>query len=510
MPSKRVRQRVKRATSRSMTRSAVSGVALPRDHTGSSWLHDLLLRAVVRYPHAFGKAPFPKDPRRFKDGFDEALVRFEAARVASPDRAEIARFICLEAERGVRFVRDGVELPLDEALASGDPLPVARAELPPAEGLIPEVPWEGRGRTGVDLHALLEHWRARRYLTDAAAAAVAGLLRRSGDRVSLRGERFVLLGAAAELAPTDLLLAAGAEVLWVDIREPDAARLRDLRGALSYVRGGADLLTAPGAIAATIRQFAGDRPVHLGLYAYAGGESQEWRLTMAMNAIVRRLPRALVGSISMLVSPTTPGVVSAEDAAMGAQRRREAPGWKRALERLGRLKPGHLPTRLASGREACMARAIVPVQGASYQAAQYIGKILSAEACAVWGNDLDGAPVTVSANVAPITRTRSLSHPVFEAGFLAAPRFDLLISDPGTTRNLNGLLAIADVTDPEAPAAAGRAWPTSAERAEAVHARQMHGGVFTFPWRVYSGIQVAAVMGFVEKPGLLVRLVRGR
>ena len=93
---------------------------------------------------------------------------------------------------------------------------------------------------------------------------------------------------------------------------------------------------------------------------------------------------------------------------------------------------------------------------------------------------------------------------MFEAGFLAAPRFGLLIADPATTRELNGLLMVADLTRDD-PGPDG-----DAERAEAVHARQVHGGVYAFPWVVYHGIQVAAVMGFAQRPDLLVRLARGR
>ena len=56
------------------------------------------------------------------------------------------------------------------------------------------------------------------------------------------------------------------------------------------------------------------------MYAYAGGAAQEWRLTASMNAIVRALPKEAVRSVVMLISPTTPGTVSAADAATAEKR----------------------------------------------------------------------------------------------------------------------------------------------------------------------------------------------
>jgi hypothetical protein len=292
-------------------------------------------------------------------------------------------------------------------------------------------------------------------------------------------------------------------VLWIDLAEP---RPEARAGTLSFVPGGADLLAQPAEVARTAERFAQGQPIHLALYAYAGGGSREWLLAAAMNGIVRRLGRGVVRSVSLLVSPTSPAVVQPEDRARAE--RYPARLWQRALERLGAFGPARYSAR---GPE--VARAVVPIQGASYQAAQYLGKILAAESFAVYGPSLEpaqGAPLTTSANVAGVSRTRSLSHPVFEAAFLAASRFGVTTFDPATTRALSGLLTLHDVLNPEAPGAARRHHPDPAARAAALFSQQVHGGIYGIPWSLDPCITAAALIGLARRPSLLWRLARPR
>ncbi len=313
----------------------------------------------------------------------------------------------------------------------------------------------------------------------------------------------MVLGAGAELAATELFLEAGASVLWIDVADPRP----ELRGgALSCVPGGADLLARPAEIARTAERFAASEPIHLALYAYAGGGSREWLLAAAMNGIVRRLGPGAVRSVTLLVSPTSPGVVQPEDRARAE--RYHTPAWQRALGRVGAFGPA----RFAAGGPEVV-RAVVPIQGASYQAAQYLGKILAAESFAAFGPSLDperGAPLTTSANVAGVSRTRSLSHPVFEAAFLAATLFGVTTFDPATTRALNGLLTLHDLLNPDAPGAAQRRHSDDAARASALFSQQVHGGIYGIPWALDPCITAAALIGLARKPSLLWRSVRGR
>ncbi len=490
---------------------SVRGVELPEGASGSSFLYELLKHAVDSEPEVFSGVDLPKSAKLFKDGFGSALARFEAIRAASDKRVEIALSMRKLAASRLRFVDDRGERSFADAmLEPAVALPTTRIQTKGPGRLSPSVSARGATHTGAGLRAWIVGARVDRVITEACEAALVRLLDRAdreGGTLSLKGERFALLGAGAELAPTELLLAAGAEVLWIDLRAPSQALLDNpnLGGVLHVPDGGANLLEAPAAIAGTLKAFAEAGPIHVGMYAYAGGESQEWRLTASMNGIVRSMPPGVVKSLSLLISPTTAMVVSPADAEAADQRRSAGSTFRKLLAKAGVLVPGQIPS--GTGRVSC---SVVPLQGASYQAAQYIGKILSAETHAVYGASLldTNHPLTISANVAPITATRSLAHPVFEAGFLGAPMWGIFISEPRTTRELNGLLAIHDVTDPEAPGAAGQVYATAADRARALFLEQAHGGVYAQPYALDGGIKVAAVSGLMQKPSLIPRLFR--
>lgn len=487
-----------------MSRPPAHGVALPEGCTGSSFLHEVLLDAQRAFPDALGAAPLPEDPRAFKNGFADAVTGFEAARAASADRVRIARHARRLVDARLRFVDDRGARPFQEAVReAAAPLPLRRIETRGGGRLTPTVTHGGRAHAGARLRGWLADRRAQHHVTDAVVQAVTGLLDQ-GEPLDLSDHRFVLFGAAAELSPAPLLLAAGAEVLWIDLKGPDALRNRDdLGGVLHVPEAPANLLEDPAAIAATIRAFAAEGPVHLGLYAYAGGQSQEWRLAAAMNGIAQSLPRELLRSVSLLVSPTTAVTTTPADHARAEAARGEAPRWQRLLAGAGVLdrRSHDVPAGVP------VARSLVPLQGASYQAAQYVEKVLAAETWACdRGEDAAGLePLRVSANVAPITATRSLSHPVFEAGFLGAARWGILIAEPVTTRELQALVLVHDLTSDDAPC--GRADPL--ERARALWSQQSHGGVYAQPYALDGAIRVAAVQGFAQRPGLLKRLVLG-
>jgi hypothetical protein len=148
----------------------------------------------------------------------------------------------------------------------------------------------------------------------------------------------------------------------------------------------------------------------------------------------------------------------------------------------------------------------VSIQGLSYQAAQYISKLLAAETFAVYGTDLDGTtrrPLTVSANVAGITRTRSLAHPLFQAAFIGAPHFGVRIFDPAETRGLSGLLILHDLLNPNAPGAAGVQPVDVRKKASALLSQQVHGGIYSLPYVLEHAIRIAALIGMGRKPSLL-------
>jgi hypothetical protein len=191
-----------------------------------------------------------------------------------------------------------------------------------------------------------------------------------------------------------------------------------------------------------------------------------------------------------------------ENVASAQQRLAAVPMWHNALLSAGLLgKPGSL-----SAHGVHISRSTVSIQGLSYQAAQYISKLAAAETYAVYGNDLQTSakrPLTVSANVAGITRTRSLSHPLFQAAFIGAPYFGVRIFDADTTRGLSGLLILHDLLNPEAPGAAAAQATSAGDKARAVLSQQVHGGIYGLPYVLDPTIRMAALIGMGRKPSLL-------
>jgi hypothetical protein len=490
-----------------MSRTRRLGVQLSEGSGGSALLFRVLEGATRRHPDVFGGPRLLGDPRRFRKRFAECLVQFELRRVGSAKRVSIAREMLAQAQEQLRFVDDRGDQPLAEYLErSAEPLRLEEVRLVGAGRLVPRAEHAGRSYAGRQLALLADELLARAHASRAACDALRWLAQYAAEQpIDLEGRRFAILGAGAELSPVPLLLEAGADVLWIDIAAPPDDLVKDtqLSGRLFFPTGGANLLEQPAEIAASIAAFAGASPLHVGLYAYAPGQCQEWRLAAAMNAIVRSLPAGTAESVSLFTSPTTPAVVQREDRQAAAQRLADAPMWQRALRSAGRLPLGH-----AWWGDTCIARAIVQIQGASYQAAQYLAKMLASEVWAVYGNDLSdgGEALRVSANTAGVTRTRSLSTPIFEAGFVGGAAFGVDTFSPAATRWLNGLLLLHDLLNDDAPAA--QPGLTGAERARRLHAQQIHGGIFSLPYTLESTLTGAALIGFGRRPRLLLDLLR--
>jgi hypothetical protein len=488
------------------------GVLLPDNETGSGFFHRLLSESVAAFPKTFRQVRLAAEPARFKKTYGDDLVRFESARIGSDERVAIARHLAKSTLASLRFADDERVGPLTERLQETVAAPptttVALGEKAKKErGLRLSVPFEGKTYEGKELVGLIHKLSDMHHLTDQARTGLLWVHERAeanGGRLDLTGERFVVLGGAAELSPALLLLGGGADVLWIDRTGPAAflAEHPHLDGTITSVDGGDDLLEAPLTALAAIRRFVdeGAGPVHLGLFAYAPGASRELRVAAVMDAMAKSLGPKLVKSLSLFISPTSPGEMQPEDRRVAADRLGAHPAWQKALafSRVLR-KPAHF-----GSDDSTVCRAVMDLQGPGYQAAQYLSKIMSAEALAVSGLDEQApCPFTVSANVAGITNTRSLAHPLFQLGFVGAPLFGVRIFEPGTTRALSSLLMLHDVLNPDAPASATRHHESENARARAVRASQIHGGVYDMPWQFQSAVQAAAVIGMGRRPGLL-------
>jgi hypothetical protein len=493
-------------------RTIERGVVLPEGHTGSSLFHRVLAEAVAEFPSELGAAKLPEQGAAFKRDYGEILARLEAERTVSPKRVEIARFILRRTQAVLEYSDGARRIALAEHLAQapGD-TPLESVSLGDAPSLRVEVPLDGKLYRGREVIDLAERLLQEHQLTRAALAAlhwIVELIEQRGGVLDLRGERFALLGAGAELATTRMLLQAGATVLWIDVSDPaDAlAEQRPNAGTLVTCQPASNVLEAPRSVAAAIERFAaaGNGPVHLGMFAYASGASKEWRLGAAMNAIAATLERRQLKSLSLLVSPTTVTTWQPESLSGAEQQRAQAGMWKNALCRAGLLPaPGHY-----SAHGTHIGRSTVSIQGLSYQAAQYISKLAAAETWAVYGNDLQGDrrdPITVSANVAGITRTRSLAHPLFQAAFIGAPRFGVRIFEPASTRALSGLLILHDLLNPAAKGAAAQQPADPREKAAGLLSQQIHGGIYSLPYVLEHAIRMAALIGMSTHPSLLLR-----
>lgn len=456
---------------------------LAGQRSASAVLHGVLRHTVDAHPDALSRAGLPDEAAVFRRKYPGRLPYFEAARVDARSRAEIARTAVAELRRQLVWAGPAGAVPLAELLAgSVAPLELQEATFSGEPGWEPGLVYRGE-RWPAERLADLGRDMATRGMATAAAGDALGRVASSvlqDGRVRLTGRRIAVLGAGAEMAPTRFWLEAGADVLWLDVAPPpeDWWSVPGLSGRLFWPTEPVDLLSRPQEVLATLIEFAGAGPIDLGLYAYAPGQARELLLTGVMNEIVEALPSQLLGSVTLLVSPTTPTALAEEDLAAMESRRERRPAWEALLDGLGLLGRGGGVIRIGSGAAT---RTVVGIQGASYQAAQYLGKVL-------WAECWHQAGLRVSANTAAITRTRSLNHPVFAAAFGGAAAFQVETMTPRFSRRLNGLLALNDWLSPERPLP-GRV--------------RVHGGIHTLPYPLDPALRVAAAMGFARSPKLL-------
>jgi hypothetical protein len=452
-------------------------VRFPDGESASTLLLRLLGEAKDAFPEALGPVALPRDREDLERRLSTLVLEVEQRRAASPDGVALARHLAQGAFRSLRFVDEsGREAPLAE-LASGPPFELTDAAASrSAPGWRPAAPFDGETVQGAALARVIDALQARRHLDDAMAATLRRALARLDrhGRLDLSGEHFALLGAGAEIAPTRHLLDAGATVLWCD-RVPPPEALAAGPGRLVHAAGASDLLAVPDRVLRTVARFAErEGPVHLGSFAYGPGKGREWRLAAAMNAIARRLPASALRSVGLYVSPTSPAPLALDEGRARAERLERASVWQRSATALGALRMNRAPAHGPS-----VADVVVPIQGVSYQAAQWLEKRLAMAALAA-----DRPELRVSANVAPITQTRSLEHPVFKVAFRGAPAFGVCAYPPAFTRTLSGLAYVEDVT--------GSASSTFAEK-------HLDGGVFALPYALESAIRLAAVRGLFGK-----------
>ena len=464
----------------------------------SHCLYDILQHTAEKFPGDFVDAQLPATAHAFRQDYVHSLPRFEAARLASPVSTLIARDLALSLEKKLVY-RDASSEQAIHSFLRRPSTPLALTTITGKNTSLWQPAFEDKGVLHHDIAKLGAVLTNRNVITPSAADALGWLQQHFvGKGVSLAGRKIAVLGAAAEMAPTEQLLKTGTQVLWVDRVAPPAALSSpaDINGSLSYHPAGIDLLTQPKETLATLIAFANGEPLDLCLYAYAPGQGREMRLTGIMNALVNSLPPQLIGSVTLLVSPTTPTRLGKVDIAAMSKRLETRPAWESALSAIGLLgkQSGKVTVNSAS-----VTNTVVSIQGASYQAAQYLAKTIMADCWANHGNPHDAVttnntlPIRVSANTAAITQTRSLDHPVFDAAFGGAAAMQVETFTPNQSRVLSGLLAIHDWLQPAYPA---------------LGQIRVHGGIHTLPYPLELALRPAAAIGFGRRPKLLAGLLR--
>jgi hypothetical protein len=365
------------------------------------------------------------------------------------------------------------------------------------------VPYRGESLTGDALLTRLEAWVTGGVIEPSCAQAVRAVAANPAW-LSLPGRTVAVLGAGAELSPLPVLLGWGARVAAVDLPNPviwdrvlAAARRsggtllvpvagrqededrRDDQGLAA--RAGLNLI---GDVPAAADWLAGlDGPLVLGNYVYADGAANV-RVATAVDVLTTRL-QAVRGDVALafLATPTdvfaVPAGAVAQSASAYAARSPAAKlgSWPLRVMSGGRLLRRAYP----AGADPGVCDGLVPQQGPNYALAKRLQR---------WRATLardDGA--TVSMNVAPPTRTRSVTkNRVLAAAYAGSHRFGLEVFEPDTCRTLMAALLVHDLHTGGGPAQP-HPWQDEAHAAA-------HGGLWRIAYAPRSALSLATMLGY--------------
>jgi hypothetical protein len=357
------------------------------------------------------------------------------------------------------------------------------------------LPYGGRRLRGDEIRRRLDIWAGAGVLEPSACDAVRAVLDRP-DWLRVAGSTVVVLGAGAEMGPLPSLLRWGARVAGVDLPRRElwhrvlgtarrsAGRLllpaTDPAAADPAAVAGADLVTEVPAVAAWLEALP-DRLV-LGNYVYADGATNV-RVSVAVDALTTRLQEGRPDlALAFLTTPTdvfaVPGAAVRYSVYAYGDRSRTGKLLGRPLRTLsaGRL----LRRAYVPGSDPGIADSLVPQQGPNYALAKRLQRWRATVARA--------AGTTVSLNVAPPTRTRSvLKNRALAAAYAGAHRFGVEVFEPATSNVLMAALLVHDLHTGGGPA---HEHPWQDEASAAVH-----GGLWRTPYAPRSALGLAALLG---------------
>jgi hypothetical protein len=356
------------------------------------------------------------------------------------------------------------------------------------------VPYRGDRLRGDALRRRLDAWVEAGVVEPSGAEAVR-TVQANPDWLRLPDRTVAVLGAGAEIGPLPSLLRWGARVAAVDLASPAIwERVLGLRSAGTILvpvggtdaeplarRAGADLVAEVPAVA----DWLGALPGHLvlGNYVYADGAANV-RVSVAVDVLTARLQDARDDvALGFLATPTdvfaVPGEAVEHSVRAYADRSVAAKLLGRPLRTLsaGRLlRRGYVP-----GSDPGVNDSLVPQQGPNYALAKRLQRWRASVA--------RDAGATVSLNVAPPTRTRSvLKNRALAAAYAGAHRFGVEVFEPATTNVLMAALLVHDLHTGGGPAHA-HPWQDEAHAA-------VHGGLWRTPYAPRSALGLAALLGY--------------
>ena len=392
-----------------------------------------------------------------------------------------------EVPVGELFERDIVDHPLETVTVQGTR---ARArEL--------SVPFHGERLSGDALHRQLDAWTAAGSMEPSAADAVRDVAA-NPDWLDLTGDRLVVLGAGAEMGPLRAVLSWGGDVVAVDLPRPEVWRrlLETARGSAGTLRvpvasgsgvgderlterAGADLVHDLPPIADWLEELEGS--LVLGNYVYADGATNV-RVSTAVDVLSAELLRRRGDvSLAFLATPTDVFAVPTE-VVEASTRAYTTPSGPMRLARpaLRTLSGGRLLRRnYAPGSDPGLNDSLVPQQGPNYALAKRLQRWRATAA------RRDG--VTVSLNVAPPTRTRSVvKNRALASAYAGAHRFGIEVFEPATSNTLMAALLVHDLRSGRTPQASP--WREEAHGA-------VHGGLWRTAYDPRSALGLAVVLG---------------
>src|SRR5690348_13315537 len=374
------------------------------------------------------------------------------------------------------------------------------------------VPYRGERLSGDALLRRLDAWVTAGVIEPSCADAVAKVAA-SPQLLALPGRTVAVLGAGAEIGPLSVLLSWGVRAAAVDLPSPAIwdrvlGMARSSAGTLlvPVARGGPDDDSAVGGrtagaaegqdlneragfdLAADVPAVADwlartEGPLTIGNYVYADGAANV-RVASAVDALTVRLTAERRDvSLAFLATPTDVFAVPAEAVTQSARAYAgRSPAAKlgswplRALSGGRLLRPAYPP-----GADPGVCDSLIAQQGPNYVLAKRVQRWRATVA------RTGGA--TVSMNVAPPTRTRSVTkNRVLAAAYAGAGRFGVEVFEPATTKALMAALLVHDLEMSGAPAQA-HPWEEEAHAAA-------HGGLWRIAYTPRSALTLAALLGY--------------